>query len=150
MLGGGDALFDWCNEWVAWIWTPRLVRYRRILVRDDVVPFGCDQVLSSFVWCKTGILSVCSKLFRTGCVVVGPSAAKVMLVPDSEGAEGKDKECSGTCNSLPDSFTRFHAGSVLVHGGCVASPKKPSSATQPAARHDGNRYAQAGFAAAHG
>ena len=126
MLGGGDALFDWCNEWVAWIWTPRLVRYRRILARDDVVPFGCDQVLSSFVWCKTGILCVCSKLLRTGCVVVGPSVAKVVLVPDYEGAEGKEKECSGTCNSLPDSFSRFHAGSVLVHGGCIASSNRYS------------------------
>ena len=43
--------------------------------------------------------------------MVCPSVAKVVLLPDCEGAAGKERECSGTCHSLPDSFREcFQSG----------------------------------------
>ena len=79
---GNNPLLLRCDQWVGRIWSPRLPRCQGILVRDYVVPIGCDQMLSSFVWREAGTLRFRSKLLRLGTVMTGPSLTKVILAPD--------------------------------------------------------------------
>lgn len=43
-----NGLLPGQDEWVAWIRPPGLACRHGILLRDDVVPLCCDQVLASF------------------------------------------------------------------------------------------------------
>lgn len=104
MLGGNNPLLLRCDQWVAWIWPPRLQRCRGILVRDNVVPIGCDQMLSFFVWHEAGTLRFRSELLRPGSVMTSPSLTKVILAPDFYCAEGQKKKSRNDCDLLPGLF----------------------------------------------
>ena len=111
VLSGSDLLLFGRDERILRTWTPRVRCDGSILSRNQVVPIGCDQILSAFFAAKSRIRCLGSQLLRPGSIVIRPALAKTVFIPDTRYPQGEEDQSRATRKARPHSLSwfRFHA-----------------------------------------